>query len=37
MSERETATALGLPPGTVKSRSARALDRLRAVVVEDSP
>ena len=37
MSERETATALGLPPGTVKSRSARALEKLRNVVVEDPP
>ena len=29
LSEHEVAEALGLPEGTVKSRSARALDRLR--------
>ena len=29
LSERETADAIGCPPGTVKSRLARALDRLR--------
>lgn len=32
LSEDETAAALGLPAGTVKSRSARALDRLRGIV-----
>ena len=32
LSEVETAGALGLPKGTVKSRTARALDRLRAVL-----
>ena len=30
LSERETAHALGCRPGTVKSRTSRALDRLRA-------
>lgn len=34
LSEAETAQALGLPAGTVKSRSSRALARLRAVLVE---
>jgi RNA polymerase sigma-70 factor (ECF subfamily) len=29
LSEQETAVALGLRPGTVKSRTSRALDRLR--------
>ncbi|MCI0632547.1 MAG: RNA polymerase sigma factor, partial [Actinobacteria bacterium] len=32
LSERETATALGCRPGTVKSRTSRALDRLRAAL-----
>jgi RNA polymerase sigma factor (sigma-70 family) len=31
LSEEETAAALGIPAGTVKSRSARALDRLREI------
>jgi RNA polymerase sigma-70 factor (ECF subfamily) len=35
LSESETAAALGLRHGTVKSRTARALDRLRAVVGEE--
>lgn len=32
LSEQETAEVLGLPRGTVKSRAARGLDRLRAVL-----
>lgn len=32
LSEAETATVLRLPPGTVKSRTSRGLDRLRAVI-----
>ena len=32
LSEAETAAALGLRRGTVKSRTSRALDRLRDVV-----
>jgi RNA polymerase sigma factor (sigma-70 family) len=32
LSEEETAAALGLRPGTVKSRTSRALDRLRAQI-----
>jgi RNA polymerase sigma-70 factor (ECF subfamily) len=34
LSERETADVLGVRHGTVKSRTARALDRLRAEVAE---
>jgi len=34
LSERETAGVLGVRQGTVKSRTARALERLRAEVVE---
>jgi RNA polymerase sigma factor (sigma-70 family) len=34
LSERETAEALDLPTGTVKSRTARALERARALVDE---
>jgi RNA polymerase sigma-70 factor (ECF subfamily) len=30
LSEAETAVALGVPVGTVKSRTARALDRLES-------
>ncbi len=36
-SEAETATAIGRPPGTVKSRLHRALKRLRAVIDERYP
>ena len=36
LSERETADALDLPTGTVKSRTARALERARALVDEVS-
>ena len=32
MSERETADVLGIPPGTVKSRTARGLENLRAAL-----
>jgi RNA polymerase sigma factor (sigma-70 family) len=34
LSEAETADALGLPAGTVKSRTSRALGRLRTALVE---
>ncbi|MEO8437667.1 MAG: sigma-70 family RNA polymerase sigma factor [Chloroflexota bacterium] len=34
LSEAETAEALSIPAGTVKSRTARALDRLRAVLTD---
>lgn len=37
MSEAETADALGIAPGTVKSRLHRALGRLRNVVERDFP
>jgi len=37
LSEAETASALSMPRGTVKSRTARALDRLRAVLGEPAP
>jgi RNA polymerase sigma-70 factor (ECF subfamily) len=36
LGEEETATALGVRRGTVKSRTSRALERLRAVVGEES-
>jgi RNA polymerase sigma-70 factor (ECF subfamily) len=36
LSEEETATALALPVGTVKSRLSRALARLRAALEEDA-
>jgi RNA polymerase sigma-70 factor (ECF subfamily) len=32
LSEAETATVLGIPAGTVKSRTSRGLDRLREIV-----
>jgi RNA polymerase sigma factor (sigma-70 family) len=35
LGEEETAAALGVRRGTVKSRTSRALDRLRNLVVED--
>jgi RNA polymerase sigma-70 factor (ECF subfamily) len=35
LGEDETAAALGIRRGTVKSRTSRALDRLRAVVGEE--
>jgi RNA polymerase sigma-70 factor (ECF subfamily) len=37
LSVEETAHALNVAPGTVKSRLSRALDRLRRVVQEDFP
>lgn len=37
LSEAETAEALGLPRGTVKSRTSRALSRLRIALAEIEP
>jgi RNA polymerase sigma-70 factor (ECF subfamily) len=37
LSEEETAGALGIPHGTVKSRLHRALKRLRARLDQDEP
>lgn len=37
LSEAETAAALGVPTGTVKSRTARALERARALAAEVAP
>ena len=34
LSEQETAVALDVPVGTVKSRTARALERARALAAE---
>jgi len=35
MSEQETSQILGVPPGTVKSRTSRALERLRGALGDD--
>lgn len=35
LSERDTATVLGVPPGTVKSRTSRGLERLRQILGDD--
>jgi RNA polymerase sigma-70 factor (ECF subfamily) len=37
LSVAETAEAVGIAPGTVKSRLSRALDRLRQVVEREFP
>jgi DNA-directed RNA polymerase specialized sigma24 family protein len=37
LTEAETATILGLPAGTVKSRLSRALTRLRQMMPEQLP
>ena len=37
LTEQETSAVLGIPPGTVKSRLHRALDRLRARLKVDDP
>jgi RNA polymerase sigma-70 factor (ECF subfamily) len=36
LSEEETAEALGIPPGTVKSRLSRALDRMQQLMREEA-
>lgn len=36
LSERETAQVLGIPEGTVKSRTARGLDRLKVLLGEET-
>jgi RNA polymerase sigma-70 factor (ECF subfamily) len=37
LSEEETSDSLGIPPGTVKSRLSRALDRMQELMREEAP